>query len=88
MINEPITKAVSNRICNHMNRDHNDSIIKYVIHYAEIKEPKVVKMLEINSNYMTIEVDGEGINIPFEHTLLDSKDAHITLVKMLKDISD
>ena len=88
MTNEPITKAVSNRICDHMNRDHNDSILKYVIHYAEIKEPKVVRMLEINSSYMTIEVDGDKIKIPFERTLLDGKDAHRTLVKMLKDISN
>ena len=88
MTNETLTKAVSNRICDHMNRDHKDSIIKYVIHYTEIKEPKVVRMLEINSSYMTIEVDGDRINIPFEHTLLDSKDAHITLVQMLKDISN
>ena len=88
MTKEPITKAVSNRICDHMNRDHKDSIIKYVIHYAEIKEPKVVRMLEINSSYMTIEVDGDRVNIPFEHTLLDSKDAHRTLVQMLKDISN
>ena len=88
MTKESITKAVSNRICDHMNRDHNDSILKYAIHYSEIKEPKVVRMLGINSNYMTIEVDGHKIDIHFEHTLLDSKDAHITLVKMLKDISN
>ena len=86
MTNEPKTTAVSNRIWDHMNRDHKDSIVKYLIHYAEIKEPKVVRMLEINSSYMTIEVDRDRINIPFEHTLLDSKDAHRTLVQMLKDI--
>ena len=87
MTNEPITTAVSNRICDHMNRDHKDSIIKYVIHYAEIKEPKVVRMLEINSSYMMIEADGDRVDIPFDHTLLDSQDAHRTLVQMLKDIS-
>ena len=88
MTKEPITKAVSNRICDHMNRDHNNSIREYVIHYSEIQEPKVVRMLGINSSYMTIEVDGDKVDIPFDHTLLDSKDAHITLVKMLKDISN
>ncbi len=88
MTNEAITKAVSRRICEHMNQDHNDSILKYVIHYTEIKEPKVVRMLEINSSYMTIEVDGSKIDINFEHTLLDSKDAHRTLVQMLKDIAN
>ena len=88
MTKEPITKAVSNRICEHMNKDHIDSILKYVIHYSEIKEPKVVRMLGINSSYMTIEVDGGSIDIPFDHILLDSKDAHRTLVGMLKDISN
>ena len=88
MTDQHITQEVSNRICEHMNLDHNDSILKYVIHYAEIKEPKVARMLEINSIYMTIEVDGTRVDIPFDHTLLDSKDAHRTLVQMLKDISN
>ncbi len=88
MIHQAITKAISDRICGHMNHDHKDSILKYVIHYTEIKKPKVVKMLEINSNYMKIEVDGKNIDIPFDHTLLDSKDAHRTLVQMIKKIQE
>ncbi len=86
MINEPLTKEVSNRICDHMNRDHNDSIIKYVIYYGGVQNPKVVRMVEINSNSMIIEVDGANINIAFDHTLLDSKDAHRTLVEMIKSM--
>ena len=86
MTNEPITKAVSNRICDHMNRDHKDSILKYVTHYAGIKNPEFAIMLEINSNYMTIEVDGLEIDISFDHILLDSKDAHRTLVQMIREI--
>ena len=88
MSNQPITKTVSNRICDHMNRDHKDALFKYVIYYAGIKNPNTVEMVAINSCLMTIEVDGEKINIPFNHKLLDSNDAHITLVQMIKDIPD
>ena len=86
MANQSITKEVSNRICDHMNQDHKDSILKYVVHYAEIENPKVVQMLEINSICMTIEVDGQKVEIPFDHKLLDSKDAHRTLVKMIEQL--
>ena len=85
MNNQNITKEVSDRICNHMNRDHSESVLKYVNYYAGIDSPKVAKMVEISSREMSIDVDGEIVKISFDHYLLDSKDAHMTLVKMIRE---
>ena len=86
MTGQPINKEISQRICDHMNSDHKDSILKYVIYYGHIKNPKIAHMLEISPDEMKIDVDGEVICIPFKHTLLDSKDAHRTLVQMIKEL--
>ena len=86
MKNEPITPEVSKRICNHMNKDHKDSIVFYAINYAGIESPVNVEMLKITPNSMYLKVDNKNIEISFDHILQDSKDAHQTLVDMLKKI--
>ena len=86
MKGELITPEISQRICSHMNRDHEDSIFKYVIHYGKIKDPLAVEMIEINTRSMKINVDGKIIELTFDHHLKDSDDAHKTLVEMLKSI--
>ena len=48
MTTEPLTPNVSSRICSHMNNDHQDSLIDYASFYGGIKEPKEVKLIEIN----------------------------------------
>ena len=86
MINEAITKAVSNRICDHMNRDHMDSLIKYAKYFGGIATPENVKMLEITSKEMNLRVDGELSQISFDHEIKSSSDAHETLVAMIKHL--
>ena len=86
MNNELITPEVSKRICNHMNKDHNDAIVFYAINYAGIESPVNVEMLKITPNSMYLKVDNKNIEISFDHILQDSKDAHQTLVDMLKKI--
>ena len=88
MINQSITKSVSNRICSHMNKALMDSILKYASYYAGISNPTKAEMLDLNSESMTLNVDGEIVKIDFDHVLKDSKDAHITLVQMIKNIPD
>ena len=39
---------------------------------------------QINNQSMILNVDGENISIDFDHVLLDSSDAHKTLVEMAK----
>ncbi|KGG32464.1 putative heme iron utilization protein [Prochlorococcus marinus str. SS51] len=45
-------------------------------------------MLEITSLWMKLKVDGNDLQIPFDHTLIDSSDAHKTLVSMSKSIPE
>ena len=85
MQKETLTPQVSQRICAHMNRDHKDSVFKYASHFGGISNPKTVEMIEITTIAMNLKVDGKMIEIPFDHKLQDSSDAHQTLVSMIKD---
>ncbi len=87
MANESLSSAVSDRICNHMNKDHRDALIIYARHYAGISNPNNPKMVEINPQAMTLEVNGKLVAIPFDHVLAGSEDAHCTLVSMIKEAS-
>ena len=44
-----INEKTSKRVCDHMNKDHIDSVHKYLKFYAKIGEFKDAKMLEINN---------------------------------------
>ncbi len=86
MSSDPLTRDVSARICQHMNSDHADAVINYARYYGGVKDPQTVKMILITSETMELEVDGNVLEIKFDHTLTDSEDAHHTLVAMLKAI--
>ena len=45
MNSEPITKESSKRICNHMNKDHEDAVYAYAKYYGKIKTFKSAKMI-------------------------------------------
>ena len=81
---EPLTVEVSNRICHHMNEDHLDAVLAYAKHYGGAIDPSQVEMVEVTPKDMELKVDGARVRIPFNHTLIDSKDAHRTLVAMLQ----
>ncbi len=86
MRQDPITKEVSQRICNHMNKDHLESLKAYASFYGGIKNPINANLLEITAESMHLSVDGSYIIIKFDHPLKDSSDAHQTLVSMLEKI--
>lgn len=85
MTEEPLSTNVSARICRHMNNDHPEALNEYAKHYGGICDPAKSKMLLLTHEAMTLEVDGKVVEIPFDHTLIDSGDAHRTLVNMLKE---
>ncbi|WP_320665051.1 DUF2470 domain-containing protein [Prochlorococcus sp. MIT 1223] len=87
MKEEELNSEVCDRICKHMNEDHQDAINQYALHYGKITEFKNVIMKTLNSEYLELETDKELIQINFDHTLKDSEDAHKTLIHMLKTIS-
>ena len=84
MAADPLTPAVSDRICKHMNDDHADAVLAYARHYGGVANPSTARMLAVTPEAMQLEVDGEPLEVPFDHLLSDSDDAHRTLVTMLR----
>ena len=83
---DPLTDAVSTRICKHMNDDHAEAVLAYAKHYGGVSNPAAARMLSVKSETMELEVDGASVSIAFDHTLTDSEDAHRTLVAMLREM--
>ena len=86
MNSEPITQESSIRICNHMNKDHEDAVYAYAKYYGKIKTFKSAKMINLSREAFHIKIDEETLEIKFDHILQDCSDAHKTLVRMIKAI--
>ena len=84
MAADPLTPAVSDRICKHMNDDHADAVLAYAKHYGGVESPGAARMVAVKPEAMELEVDGATVTVAFDHTLSDSEDAHRTLVAMLR----
>jgi putative heme iron utilization protein len=84
MAADPLTPAVSDRICKHMNEDHAPAVLAYARHYGGLSTAGSARMLSVASEAMRLDVDGVAVEIPFDHALQDSDDAHRTLVAMLR----
>lgn len=86
MAADPLTPAVSDRICKHMNDDHAEAVLAYARHYGGVTNPSAARMVAVTPEAMELEVDGTAVQIPFDHPLSDSEDAHRTLVAMLRSM--
>jgi putative heme iron utilization protein len=86
MTADPLTPAVSDRICRHMNDDHAAAVLAYAHHYAGRPDAAAARMVSVAATAMTLDVDGSAVEVPFDHPLSDSDDAHRTLVAMLRSI--
>ena len=84
MAADPLTPAVSDRICKHMNDDHAEAVLAYAKHYGGVNNPAAARMVAVKPEAMELEVDGATVTVAFDHTLSDSEDAHRTLVAMLR----
>ena len=80
-----ISSETSKRVCDHMNKDHLDSVHKYLSHYGKISNFTNAYMEEINNKYMKINYDGESIIINFKKEISE-EEIHSTLVAMIKEI--
>jgi putative heme iron utilization protein len=89
-MSEPITAQISDRICNHMNKDHADAVLVYARVYGQTPAATGATMKAIDALGMDVEaqVDGQPttLRIVFDHPLADAKAAHHVLVEMLKQI--
>ena len=87
-MSEPITSTVSDRICKHMNEDHTDAVVLYAKVFGSYPTAEKAQMLAIDSQGMDLSVTVAGNTVPvriaFERSLKDAKDAHYTLVEMVK----
>ena len=86
MNSEPITKSSSTRICNHMNKDHQNAVNAYAKYYGKVENFRSAKMISLSAESIELRIDDITINIQFDHVLQDCSDAHKTLVRMIKDI--
>ena len=80
-----IRSDTSNRVCKHMNKDHLDSVHKYLIHYGKISNFKKAYMEEISSQYMKINYDGKSVIINFKNEISEDE-IHSMLVTMIREI--
>ncbi|MEM8721597.1 MAG: DUF2470 domain-containing protein [Cyanobacteria bacterium P01_G01_bin.39] len=87
-MSDPITPKISDRICQHMNKDHGDAIALYAKVYGKALQTESATMDSIDPQGMDISAQVEGeivpIRVEFDHTLQDAADAHHTLVAMIK----
>ena len=81
-----ISSNTSNRVCNHMNKDHIDSVHKFLVHYGKISNFKEAYLVEISSQFMKIKYDDKSIIINFKNEISENE-IHSTLVSMIRDIS-
>lgn len=86
MAADPLTEAVSERICAHMNRDHGEAVLAYARHFGGRPEAHEAQMLAVRPEAMELSADGETLLVAFDHPLSDSEDAHRTLVAMLRSL--
>ena len=80
-----ISPNTSNRVCKHMNKDHLDSVHKYLIHYGNISNFKEAYLVEISSKFMKINYDGNTAIINFKNEISEDE-IHSKLVSMIRDI--
>ena len=86
MAADPLTDAVSARICSHMNRDHGEAVLAYARHFGGRPDTRTAEMVAVRPDAMELLADGETIQVAFDHSLSDSEDAHRTLVAMLRSL--
>lgn len=87
-MSEPITPAISDRICKHMNEDHGQAIAIYAKVFGNTPQAQTATMDSIDPQGMNISAQVAGkvvpVRVKFDHTLKDAEDAHHTLVAMIK----
>jgi putative heme iron utilization protein len=87
-MSEPITPAISDRICKHMNEDHANAVVLYAKAFGNSPEAEAAQMVSIDPEGMHLSVQINGTTLPmrveFEHVLKDAEDAHYTLIEMVK----
>ena len=80
-----ISSKTSERVCKHMNRDHIESVHKYLKYYGKISGFKEAYLEEISSRFMKIKYDSKTAIINFKNEI-GEEEIHEKLVSMIKNI--
>ena len=80
-----ISLKTSERVCKHMNKDHLDSVHKYLRYYGKITKFKEAYLEEISSQFMKIKYDDKSAIINFKDEISEDE-IHETLVSMIREI--
>ena len=80
-----INSNTSDRVCKHMNKDHLETVHKYLIFYGKISDFKEAYLEEISNQFMKIKYDGKFSIINFRIEISEDE-IHKTLVSMIKEI--
>ncbi|HTL89243.1 MAG TPA: DUF2470 domain-containing protein, partial [Leptolyngbya sp.] len=51
-VSEAFSPAISDRICNHMNKDHRDSVLVYAQYFGKLDKASAAEMKSIDANGM------------------------------------
>ena len=80
-----ISSKTSERVCKHMNKDHIESVHKYLKYYGKISNFKKAHLEEISSQFMKIKYDDKSAIINFKNEISEDE-IHGTLVSMIREI--
>lgn len=87
-MSDQLSAEVSARICNHMNEDHANAVLLYAQAFGGMTNATSAEMLSIDAQGMNLNAQVNQSTVPvrieFDHTLVDSEDAHQTLIAMVK----
>ena len=87
-MSDNFSPEISSRICTHMNEDHANAVVLYAQAFGGVTNATTAEMLSIDAEGMnlTAQVNSETVpvRIQFDHILVDSEDAHQTLIAMVK----
>jgi len=73
------------RIMNHMNQDHVESLVLYAHAFANRKDVTSAKMIDLSTSTISLELDsGECLSVPLTAPVHSAKEAHTVLVDMHK----
>lgn len=73
-------------IINHMNEDHEASLVLYAHAFANRKEVTSASMTNLTKNQIILEIEnGEALSVPLSSPVLTAEDAHKVLVKMHRE---
>jgi putative heme iron utilization protein len=85
---ETFSPEISDRICKHMNDDHADAVALYAKVFGDAPQATAAQMIKIDAQGMDLAAQVDGATVPvrvvFDHELVDSEDAHHTLIAMVK----